>query len=486
LYTSTNIDNCCKRKNNNDYRNNNNDIISSFGDSDTDSSTREIGNKLSTNSDIINKMIIDNTNNAIIDDKNSIANNSTVLNNGLNHPTNDRTIGNDCRHTKMRNGISTINGCTSKESIRTANIDNKIDLSNCHVENGIHTTIQDELRSDLNQGIVPSLAKVPSSPPSKKPTTPTTTVPTLSPTHPTTTVPTVSPTITPPPLSTSQTSSPGQNIYADQMNDMISIDSTQGGLLDSTSLKDPNSTNTRNDVPINGFEDNETKILERKLLYGNSSSDVNYNLLNKSGTDHIIKFNNSIDTIIPPVTTPTINKKKKKKRSNSNLGHNNTIPIPVTTPIDISNSDSVLSKSSSCTVSMNITLAPTVTVPVVPTPLSPTVHTTLSSPTVPTPLRGTIPTAPTPLSHTKNDPNPNPNVPTPLSPTKNGNTSNNDRNVSNHDIDTQRKTNRCTYDNIMLRKDTDSSVVSAITTPLMVCIHIYICMYVYKYIWCRY
>jgi hypothetical protein len=45
-----------------------------------------------------------------------------------------------------------------------------------------------------------------------------------------------------------------------------------------------NNTPNRNDVPIDGIVGDETKILEIKFLNGDSNSDVNHNLFNKSAT----------------------------------------------------------------------------------------------------------------------------------------------------------------------------------------------------------
>jgi hypothetical protein len=135
-----------------------------------------------------------------------------------------------------------------------------------------------------------------------------------------------------------------------------------------------------------------------------------------NSTNRIIQSNGSIEGVIPLVKTPTItmNKKKKKKRSNSNLGLNITNPIPthVTSPIDISDSNPALSKSSSCSVDVNATLPPIVNTPLIPIPTS----------------------------------TPSPLISTPFNPTKNGNISENDMDISDHDGNTQSLDDRGTVD----------------------------------------
>lgn len=133
-----------------------------------------------------------------------------------------------------------------------------------------------------------------------------------------------------------------------------------------------------------------------------------------NSTNRIIQSNGSIEGVFPLVKTPTItmNKKKKKKRSNSNLGLNITNPIPThgTTPIDISNSNSTSSKSGSYSVDLNATLQPIVNTPLIPT----STHSPLIS--------------------------------TPFDPTKNGNISENDMDISDHDGNTQSLDDRGTVD----------------------------------------
>jgi hypothetical protein len=67
-----------------------------------------------------------------------------------------------------------------------------------------------------------------------------------------------------------------------------------------------NNTPTGNDVPIDGIIRDEPKVLKKKLLNGNSNSDVNHNLLNKSGTVNSDPEGNMFNNCINDNDTSTI------------------------------------------------------------------------------------------------------------------------------------------------------------------------------------